>query len=443
MPSNSTLPVASNPPQNPAEAGSTPWDRMQTEVKALQQQAQATQQSLKKLQVRESASPYTAIVSDIPGFFSGVDSTMLGVGSVLALATVTVWWYLWRRPQTRWIDAHPEQAPTVSPVSARAPLSEHGLSLHAPSSTQPPMLAPYDDALAWNDLNAMPGDTTPPFESGQSPFARHDPHMEFDPEAAAGEVTRVRKYLAEKREARAQQQDRDDSAHAELDLDLDLYATPASGHDTTPSVHARLDGAVATNAFGAPEPNNTSASNLDLDLDLGPWEEQEQRSPVQEPPPPADEEVIFSLVDEDGDRNGNRLADFASESESVQEPQPDPDPFLALLPLSEPPPTPEPETGSAFAPTPTPMPDMEPAFGLEPEPLDPDSGSRGYDFTITLALAQESAGLELWNEARDLASEVLESDDPSLVSEALTLLEKLNRMELEAPVDTPPTKGVR
>lgn len=433
MPSTSTLPEPSNPPQNPAEAGSNNWDRMQTEVKALQQQAQATQQSLKKLQTRESASPYSAIMSDLPGFFSGVDSTMLGAGSALALATVAVWWYVWHRPRTRWIDAPAAKVPKVPPVSTRAPLSEHGFSLHAPSSTQPPVLDPHDDALASDDPIAVSGDTAPPRESGHSPFARHEPNMEFDPEAAASEVTRVRKYLAEKRGARAQLQDRDDSAYAELDLDLDLNDTPASSHDTPPSVRAWLDGEVATNAFETSEPNNTPASDLDLDLDLGPWEDQEQRSPVQSPPPIGDDEVSFSLVNEDHD--GLIQAESVYESESLPEPQPDPDPFLALLPLSEPEPEP------ALASTPTPIPDMEPAFGLAPEPR--DSAAKGYDFTITLALAQESAGLELWNEARDLASEVLESDDPTLVSEALTLLEQLNRIELEAPADMPPTKGAR
>lgn len=441
LPSTSTLPEPSNPPQNPAEASSNNWDRMQTEVKALQQQAQATQQSLKKLQTRESASPYSAIVSDLPGFFSGVDSTMLGAGSALALATVAVWWYVWHRPQTRWIDALAAKVPKVPPVSTRAPLSEHGFSLHAPSSTQPPVLAPHDDALASDDPIAVSGDTTPPLESGHSPFARQEPNMEFDPEAAASEVTRVRKYLAEKRGARAQLHDRDDSSHAELDLDLDLPDTPASSHDKSPSVRALLDGEVATNAFEAPEPNKTPASDLDLDLDLGPWEEQKQRSPVHEPSPPADEEVSFSLVNDDRDGDGHRQVESVSESESMPEPQPDPDPFLALLPLSELATAPEPEPEPALVPTPTPIPDMEPAFGLAPEAQDFDS--KGYDFTITLALAHESAGLELWNEARDLASEVLQSDDPTLVSEALTLLEQLNRIELEASADMPPTKGAR
>jgi hypothetical protein len=87
------------------------------------------------------------------------------------------------------------------------------------------------------------------------------------------------------------------------------------------------------------------------------------------------------------------------------------------------------------------MPNMEHESGLSPAPQ--ESGSKNYDFTITLALAQESATLELWNEARDLASEVLESDDPKLVSGALSLLERLNQMELEAPVDTPPWNGAR
>ena len=352
-------------------------DRMQSEVRALQQQAQATQQSLKQLQARESTTPYGAIVSDLPRVFSGVDSTMLGMGCALALATVAVWWYVWHRPHTRSINASAASARKEAQVSTRVPLSDYGGSLHGPSSTQLPVLAPHDDVLAWEDPGTEQSHTTPPKESGHSPFAQRESNIEFDPEAAAGEVTRVRKSLAEKREARAQLQDRDDSAHAELDLDLDLSL----------------------------------------------WPEPQPLTPSREPITPVDEQVSFSLVEEEGDRN----------LQLAQEPLREP----ALKPVSEP----EFALEPAPAPAPIPMPDMEPAPGLVPEPQ--DSGSKGYDFTITLALAQESAGLELWNEARDLASEVLESDDPNLVSEALSLLERLNQMELEAPVDTPPPTGVR
>jgi hypothetical protein len=218
---------------------------MQAEVLALQQQAQATQQSLKTLQTHEAISPYSAIVSEVPSYLSGINSTMLGVGSALALASAVVWWYVWRRPQTRWINAPAATTPREPPLSTRAALSDHGFTLHAPGSTQPPAVVPDDDALAW-DPNTVSGDTTQPFESGYSAFARRDSNTEFDPEAAASEVTRVRKYLAQKREARALQQDRSDSAYAELDLDLGMDDAPVTSRGETPSVRAWLDSAVVT-----------------------------------------------------------------------------------------------------------------------------------------------------------------------------------------------------
>ena len=53
------------------------------------------------------------------------------------------------------------------------------------------------------------------------------------------------------------------------------------------------------------------------------------------------------------------------------------------------------------------QPETQPEPELQPELLhNPhEPGSKAYDFTITMALAQESAALELWPEARDLATE--------------------------------------
>jgi hypothetical protein len=158
----------------------------------------------------------------------------------------------------------------------------------------------------------------------------------------------------------------------------------------------------------------SNAADLDLDLDLGPWQTP-AANPTQEPAaPPSDEAISFSL----------EPTPLAPRADDEAEAELAPEPELAPI-----------------APAQTPMPYTEPTFELENAPQ--DSGTKGYDFTITLALAQESAALELWNEARDLATEVLESDDPKLVSEALSLLERLNQLEMEAPDDSPPLNGVR
>ncbi len=69
-------------------------------------------------------------------------------------------------------------------------------------------------------------------------------------------------------------------------------------------------------------------------------------------------------------------------------------------------------------------PDAFLALALEEEPSPRAPG--GPDFSITLALAQESAALEMWSEARALAQEVLQSTDTHLHHQALELLQRAN-----------------
>ena len=452
LPSTSTLPELNNQPQNPSASASMSapagghLDRMQIEMQALQQQAQATQQSLMRLQAREPTNSIHVFGSDLPAVFSSLDSTMLGIGSGLVLASVIVWWYVWHCPRTRWIDVPPAMA-KKPPISIDETLSERNLSMHTPSSTRPPNIEVHEEAKAWPDSNTMSGDTTRPYESGHSPFARHEPNMEFDPEAAASEVTRVRKSLAEKRETRAQLRERDDAVSSLVDLDLDLEVEvddiPIPNDAETPSVLAWLDGELASKAEVA-STARSPASNLDIDLGPGVAEQKPQMQIASRESAMATEEsVSFSLADDGA--LGLELAlgaDPTSEPPPEQIAESEPEPELALEAEAALEPEPQAERQLALVPEPTPMPNMEHEFGQN-RAVAPESGAESYDFTITLALAQESATLELWNEARDLASEVLESDDPKLVSEALSLLERLNQMDLESQADASHLNGAR
>jgi hypothetical protein len=66
-------------------------------------------------------------------------------------------------------------------------------------------------------------------------------------------------------------------------------------------------------------------------------------------------------------------------------------------------------------------PSPEPAAeAVEPRPVMP-----AYDYTVTLALAEESANQTLWPEARELATEVLEAGSPALRAQASALLERI------------------
>jgi hypothetical protein len=53
------------------------------------------------------------------------------------------------------------------------------------------------------------------------------------------------------------------------------------------------------------------------------------------------------------------------------------------------------------------------------------------DFGVRLALAQESEALGLWQEARELALEVMECSDPELRSQAKTILNRLKQQQQE------------
>lgn len=377
---------------------------MQAELKAVQQQALATQQALQKLQTQPAADPYTAITAELPGL-STANSAVLGLGSALALGVLVVWWYLWHRPGTRMLDAAHTATP---PASARA-------------ASSPPSMQP--------SVGPIPGHSTqdwaPSTASGE---------FSFDSEAAATEVMRVRKSLAEKREARAHflereeadgtpwHTDTDPGPALELDVNLD-EAHPPSAHawldqafTDLPDAHTTQPVAVAT------QPKAGAAADAELDLDLDPWR-QPGESPQGDTADPAADAIHFSLT----------LEDYG-----VQPDEPVPSP--SVQPFHQP--TMDSATAAPSEPY-TMEPDAEqaapePVLALEahPEPAEHAPDGKTYDFTITLALAQESAALELWSEARDLASEVLESEDPALVSEALSLLERLNQQELNAPPDT-------
>jgi len=213
--------------------------------------------------------------------------------------------------------------------------------------------------------------------AADSPFARHDPNPGFDSEAAASEVMRVRKSLAEKREARAQQREYEETANP-----------------VQPQVRAwldqngpqPLDGVVVTSgpipiATRAPDPVPPPLEPVPTVID------------VTQPEPVMELDLDLGPVDAD------------PESETLRELLSLPPSVLTEAPMPEPKPQELPETEESM-----------PEHAAWPD----------TDFGITLALAQESEALDLWLEARELATEVLESQTPELRGEAQALLERLD-----------------
>jgi len=438
LPSSSSLPDPTSQPQNESAAGASRFDRMEAELRTLQQQAQATQQSIKKLKTREPVDPYTAILSELPSA-STMDSTVLGVASALLLALVLLWWYLWHRPQARLMNPAPAARRTGAPASVRGPQSEPG------SASRPPVAARSASTLAPDETHAWDRSTVSEEESelvgdSISPFAKPDPGMGFDSEAAASEVMRVRKSLAEKRVARAHYRDRGDDdgdgdVGSDSELDLDLELDPV----TTPTADPDLD--LDLDLGDAPAADSAPSGEPELDLDLDPW-----RQPGEAAYGTADisafEGISFTLPPDP--------LHAASAPEPTAD-TPDAADMVMDLPLE---PAVEPAAPSEQLPPapvelllePEPEPEQEPPLPPEHAMAPPAAATKphaGQDYSITLALAEESTALGLWTEARELATEVLESDNALLVSEAQHLLQRIQQLQDDAEQDTIPWDAPR
>ena len=394
LPSSTSLPEQPVPLQSASApaVGASDFERMQAELKAMHQQALATQQSLQQLQARKPADPYSAVVSELTGFAAG-NGTLLGVGvgMSLALAGVAVWWFVWQRPRNRGPVSHATRPKAATPVSAPAPL--------------PPSDASQEATEDWA-FSTAPGEfSTNDFESAGA-NARLDRDKAFDSEAAAAEVTRVRKSLADKRDARAHFLEREEAYDPDRELDLDLDVL----HATSPT-HAPLAGIPVDAAI--PEPLLEVKSGLERD----PWLQPGEALPGTTDDPNS-EAIHFSLA----------LDDYGVKPETPTTPDTYSHHELAMNLVSEVEIEVEADTIDA--------PPLAHELEAKADPLQPESGVKGYDFTITMALAEESAALELWTEARDLANEVLTSDNAALRNQARDLLERIHQLENDAPPDT-------
>lgn len=190
-----SLPASSPLPLSDTAGGASAWDRLESDIKAVQQQALATQKAIQQVQAREPDGPLHAMQLELPSL-PAVDGTVIAVAAVLGLTMALLWWYLWHRPQTR----------------LNATLSAPTTSLPAqPVQRQPAGLAtpPFSASPAQPREQSAPDSTHS--EYPDSLFARHDHKLGFDSEAAANEVMRVRKFLAQKREARALQRESEEA----------------------------------------------------------------------------------------------------------------------------------------------------------------------------------------------------------------------------------------
>lgn len=217
-------------------------DRVEAELKALKQQAQATHDALERLKrTDEGPASHTAITWDSPALPSADIAIWGGASLLILMALVLV-----ARRVRQWPTATPEPGGPVTEIPEPDPF--YGDSV-------PPPVLEGDDPDPW----------IPP----------KDPDQVFDLEAAASEVARVRKTLAERRRARALQ--REEDARKLQELALMEQAVPHPPLDSTPW---RVD-----------EPTGT----VDVSLDL-PDDELANSAPV---PPPEADDSIHHIVEQD------------------------------------------------------------------------------------------------------------------------------------------------
>lgn len=340
---------------------------MESELKALQQQALATQNSLKQLQARDENQAYAGALPEVPAF-PNMDGAVLGVAALMVLAFGVLWWYLWHRPKIRLAEAQHTAMPDLAQASRFGPPPKYEIKTSRTAAAPPPAAVTTGAHDKWS-VDSGWGDLVDS-DAPTSPFARSSPAMEFDPEAAASEVVRVRKSLAEKREARAQILEREDAPRVSPIL---------------PSVRAWLDSGVHGSSIDTADlpPANTAAVQ-----EYAQAQDNEEQHEV--PPQPPAQAVYFSLP--------------AAAPEEV-------------IPWEH-------------AAIPAAAPDTAPETIPQTEP--DTEGPMEQDYTITLALALESETLDLWPEARELANEVMESRDTALRSQAQALLKRLDQLEREA-----------
>jgi hypothetical protein len=211
---------------------------------------------------------------------------------------------------------------------------------------------------------------------GSIPLVRQDPATTFDLEAATNEVTRVRKTLAERRAERALQLERDAQLRRE-----------AAKHAEEAALASKLQ---AEQHRGAWVPDLDLSQDFDVPAAVVPVA-------VPEPEPePLNEPLAAPLLA--------------------------PEPPLPPAPLENPPMNTyaqEPEAADTLSPN------QQAVGSPPPAPIrEPDTPALNI-YAVKLALAHESEAIALWDEAHELAEEVLGSPDAVLRAQAQATLQRL------------------
>lgn len=445
--------------------GAQKLDQLESQIKELHQQALSTQSSLQQLKSRDAHSLPFDHLPDVP-WVLGVEGLVLGLGA-LVLGGV-LGWYAWRRPfakpapaeddfadSQQYLNAE-DQEPQLGvfktpEVRATDGTTEHAFTRNFPEEVDFAQSAPMAESesvlnLFWDEekpplqesaldlLESVPG-------ADASPFAPPSPSLEFDPEVAASEVERVRKSLADKRDARARQRMYDDWPRDPMHHPA-LASAEMSEHDEEP-VEAAMPvdsptvepvcSVLDTPDDTAPNVEIDLALDLDLDLDLG-ADSQGESEPVPDLMVQAMRDLGQHFPESSADLLPNsdmpepELAwDSAADAhEDLQDAGPAP-----VLELAGGAAEGEPLVEFEFIPravTQDAVPNLALLEPIQAMDVDVDAHAEPNP-AVQLELAQEFLALDLLQGARELALEVLECGDATLQSQAQALIGQLDTME--------------
>jgi hypothetical protein len=261
-------PSASVQEQNAGSSAPAP-DALQLRIKTALDESRSLQTSLKQLSIQDDNNAHSGVFSDQPVVL-GLEGLLLGAATV-CLGALLGSGLAWARTRSTRAAAAPADF-GESVYSFRTTDEAHPLALEdiqeSISPPDAPALAPYAPSRNEVDLDAH-------CVASAGLFAPAESGTGFDFEAAASEVQRVRRSLADKRAAR-------DRWHASEAYHPDAIPPDAEISDDMP---LEVDPFVPLDhALDIPQ-------DLDIDLDM---EIEAQCAPTPEPPAPtpAMEEVV-------------------------------------------------------------------------------------------------------------------------------------------------------
>ena len=435
----SSMPDLDAPPPAPPAGGDAVLAQVASDIKAVQQQALATQRTIDQLQAQQEA-PAHATTWSTPMVLS---ASGWGVAAALTMAVVFLVWRSRSRPVT---PAHVAARDAVTSDFGDDPISMFALK----------KAVQEEEISQWGPQPETAEDRISDW--GAIPLVHGEPAPTFDLQAATSEVSRVRTTLAQRRQERALQRERDAQQLREaaqqaaesalvatplevphksawvpdLDLSQDIIAQAAPEQAPPPIQEPLPEPATDSAPPSHSLPPQTLLETPTMNTQT--HDANSVKAPTYRPPAARHSDPVnvyavkLALAHE-----AEAKALWADARALAQEALASPDATLnaqaqaTLQRLAHKMESQGDTAVSAMPPSvpPPPLVQVPPpaaALAQEPEPL---IALEEDVYAVKLALAQESAAIELWDEARELAEEVLASPDPALTAQAKALLAEI------------------